>query len=112
MIELKNPIKMSKIEKKMNPPIPLVMGIIIQFDGEWNLLSVSLGIRILILNSIGKKIILDSHSFMKDEEAIDWREGFQYFHWTRGTSSRRGQRGLPRGRSLCVFFRRRMRRIM
>ncbi len=22
---------------------------------------------------------------MKDEEAIDWRERFQYFHWTRGT---------------------------
>jgi hypothetical protein len=63
-----------------------------------------LGIRILILNSIGEKIILDSHWFMKDEEAIDWREGFQYFHWTRGTSSRRGQGGLPRRRSLCGFF--------
>ncbi len=31
-------------------------------------------------------------------------EGFQYFHWTRGTSSRRGQGGLPRKRSLCGFF--------
>jgi hypothetical protein len=39
--------------------------------GEWNLLNVSLGIRIFILNSIGKKIILDSHWFMKDEEVID-----------------------------------------
>jgi hypothetical protein len=27
---------------------------------------------------------------MNDEEAIDWREGFQDFHWTRRTSSRRG----------------------
>jgi hypothetical protein len=27
-----------------------------------------------MLNSIGEKIILDSHWFMKDEEAIDWRE--------------------------------------
>jgi hypothetical protein len=35
-----------------------------------------LGIRILILNYIGGKIILDSHWFMKDEEAIDWGEGF------------------------------------
>jgi hypothetical protein len=26
---------------------------------------------------------------MKDEEAIDWREGFQNFHWIRRTSSRR-----------------------
>jgi hypothetical protein len=32
MMELKNPIKISKIEKRMNPPIPLVIGIIIQFD--------------------------------------------------------------------------------
>jgi hypothetical protein len=25
---------------------------------------------------MGEQIILDSHWFMKDEEAIDWREGF------------------------------------
>jgi hypothetical protein len=79
--------------------------------GEWNLLSVSLGIRIIILNSIGEKIILDFHWFMKDEEAIDWREGFQYFHWTRGTSLRRGQRGLPRKRNVCAFFGTRRRRM-
>jgi hypothetical protein len=72
---------------------------------EWNLLSVSLGITILILNFIGEKIILDFHWFMKDEEVIGWREGFQYFHWTRGTSSRRGQGGLPRRKSLYFFFR-------
>ncbi len=36
----------------------------------------SLGIRILILISIGEKVILDSHWFMKDEGAIDWEEGF------------------------------------
>jgi hypothetical protein len=28
MIELNNPMKMSKIGKMMNPPIPLVIGII------------------------------------------------------------------------------------
>jgi hypothetical protein len=27
---------------------------------------------------------------LEDEEAIDWREGFWNFHWTRGTSSRKG----------------------
>ncbi len=32
MMELKNPIKMSKIGKRMNPSIPLVMRIIILFD--------------------------------------------------------------------------------
>jgi hypothetical protein len=79
--------------------------------GKWNLLSVSLGIKIFILNSIGEKIILDSHWFMKDDEAIDWREGFQYFHWTRGISLRKGQGGLPRRRSVCVFFRKRRRRM-
>jgi hypothetical protein len=42
----------------------------------WNTFSVSLGIRILIINSIGRQIILDSHWFLKDEEAMDWREGF------------------------------------
>jgi hypothetical protein len=44
--------------------------------GEWNIPCVSLGIRIFILISIGEKTILDSHWFMKDEGAIDWREGF------------------------------------
>jgi len=32
MMEFKNPIKMFKIGKKMSPPIPLVMRIIILFD--------------------------------------------------------------------------------
>jgi hypothetical protein len=32
MMELKNPIKMSKIGKRMSPPILLVMRIIILFD--------------------------------------------------------------------------------
>jgi hypothetical protein len=32
MMGLNNPIKMSKIGKRMNPPIPLVMRIIILFD--------------------------------------------------------------------------------
>jgi hypothetical protein len=72
--------------------------------GEWNLLRVSLGIRILILNSIGEIIILDSHWFMKDEETIDWREGFPNFHWTRRTSSRKGHGGLPKGEGSILCF--------
>jgi hypothetical protein len=44
--------------------------------GGWNPFSVSLGIRIFILNSIGGQIILDSHWFLKAEEAMDWRERF------------------------------------
>jgi hypothetical protein len=44
--------------------------------GGWNPLSVSLGTRILILNSIGEQIIFDFHWFMKDEEATDLKEGF------------------------------------
>jgi len=56
---------------------------------------VSLGPKILILKSIGGQIILNCHWFLKDEEAIDWRGGFQSFHWTRGTSSRKGHGSLP-----------------
>jgi hypothetical protein len=43
---------------------------------------------------------------MKDEETIDWREGFpQFFHWTRRTSSRRGHGKLrERGILFFVFF--------
>jgi hypothetical protein len=65
-----------------------------------------LGIRILIQDSIGEKIILDSHWFMKDEKAIDWREGFPNFHWTRRTSSRRHHERLTKRGSgiLCVFL--------
>jgi hypothetical protein len=43
---------------------------------RWNPFNVSLGIIILIPNSIRGQIILNSHWFMKDEEAIDWREEF------------------------------------
>jgi hypothetical protein len=41
---------------------------------------------------------------MKDEGAIDWREGFPNFHWTRRTSSRRGHGGLPRTEEYLVFW--------
>jgi hypothetical protein len=33
---------------------------------------------------------------MNNEVAIDWREGFQNFHWTRRASSRRGLEGVPK----------------
>jgi len=40
---------------------------------------------------------------LKDEEAIDWRGRFQSFHWTRGTSLKRGHGGLPRKKGVfCV----------
>jgi hypothetical protein len=44
--------------------------------GGWNPFSVSLGNIIIILNFIGGQIILYSHWFLKDEEAMDWRERF------------------------------------
>ncbi len=49
----------------------------------------SLSPRILILKSIGGQINLNSRWLLKHEEAIDWRRGFQSFHWARGTSSRK-----------------------
>jgi len=49
---------------------------------------------------------------MKDEEAIDWREGFQKFHWIRRTSSRRGHGGLPREEGVsCVWGRKKRRSV-
>jgi hypothetical protein len=72
-----------------------------------------LGIRIFILNSIKEKIIIDFHWFMNDEEAVDWREGFPNFHWTRKTSSRRGHGRLTKrgDHILCVFFRGKRKRM-
>jgi hypothetical protein len=61
MIELKNPIKMSNIGKKMSSSIPLVMKIIILFDWGVEPLNLSLGTRILILNSIEGEIIFNFH---------------------------------------------------
>jgi hypothetical protein len=70
---------------------------------EDGIFFVSLGPRILILKSIGGQIILNSHWLLKDGGAIDWREGFRNFHWTRGTSSRKGHGGLPKEKGVsCV----------
>jgi hypothetical protein len=55
----------------MNPPIPLVMMIVILFDWRMEFLCVSSGPRIFILKSIRRQIILNSHWLLKDEEAID-----------------------------------------
>jgi hypothetical protein len=48
---------------------------------------------------------------MEDEEAIDWRKRFPTFHWTRRTSSRRGDRRFTKMRDIvCGFLCRRRRR--
>jgi hypothetical protein len=44
--------------------------------GGWNLISVSLGTKILILKSIGGQVILNSCWYLEDEKAMDWRGGF------------------------------------
>jgi hypothetical protein len=41
---------------------------------------------------------------MKDEETIDWREGFLNFHWTKRTSSKRVHGGLPKGEGSILRF--------
>ncbi len=74
--------------------------------GGWNIFYVSLGPRILILKSIGGQIIVNSCWLLKDEGAIDWREGFRNFHWTRETSSRKGHGGLPKERGVSCVGRR------
>ncbi len=84
----------------MSPLIPLVMRIVILFDWRMEYFCVSLGPKIFILKSIRGQIILNSHWLLKDEEAIDWREGFRNFHWARGTSSRKGHGGLPKEKKI------------
>jgi hypothetical protein len=93
---------MSKIKGRMNPPIPLVMKIVILFDWRMECFCVSLGPRILILNSIGWQFILNYHWLLKDEEAIDWSKGFRSFHWTRGTSSKKVME-VYQGRGYLVY---------
>jgi hypothetical protein len=44
--------------------------------GGWNLITVSLGTKILILKSIGGQVILNSCWYLEDEKAMDWRGGF------------------------------------
>jgi hypothetical protein len=49
---------------------------------------------------------------MKHEGAIDWRENFSNFHWTRKASSRRGLEGVPRmERSILCFGEKKRRRM-
>jgi hypothetical protein len=43
MMEFKDPIKLSKIGKRMSPPIPLVMRITILFDWRMELFSWFIG---------------------------------------------------------------------
>jgi hypothetical protein len=90
----------------MKPPIPLVMRIVILFDWKMEFFCVSLGPRILILKSIRGKIILNSHWLLKDEEAIDWREGFRNLKGSRGTSSRKVKEAYQ-GRGVCCVEERR-----
>jgi hypothetical protein len=97
-IKLKNLIKISKIRGSMNPPIPLVMRIVILFDWRMEFFCVSLG------PTIRGKTIINSHWLLKDEEVIDWRERFGSLKGSRETSSRKvkevyqGERSMLCGR--------------
>jgi hypothetical protein len=79
-IKLKNLIKISKIKGRMSPPITLVMKIVILFDWRMEYFLCLIGPKNFILKSIGGQIIFNSHWLLKDEEAIDWKGGFQSFH--------------------------------
>jgi len=70
----------------------------------WNLLRVSLGIIIIILKSIGRQIILNSHWFLKDEEAMDWREGFPQLPLDKITSLRKGLEKLGEKEFMGILF--------
>jgi hypothetical protein len=85
------------------------MKIIILFDGRWNPLNVSLSTRILILSSIGGQNIMDSHWFLKDKKAMDWKEGFSQLPWDKENKFKEGSwkaggRGVFGGLLLVWFF--------
>jgi len=46
--------------------------------------------RILILKSIGGHIILNSHWFLEDEEAIDWKGRILKLPWDKGNKLKEG----------------------
>jgi hypothetical protein len=103
-IKLKNLIKISKIRERMNPPIPLVMRIIIIFDWRMEFCIISLGIKNFIQKSIGGQIILNSHWFLKDEEAMNWKGRFLQLPWDKVESRRRGLENLGGEEFLVTSF--------
>ncbi len=104
MMEFKDPIKMSKIRERMNPPFHWSWGLSSYLIGEWNFPRVSLGIRILILISIREK----NHSqFSLVHEGwgghwLVWR--ISNFHWTRKQAQGGVLEGYQRGRMYLVFW--------
>jgi hypothetical protein len=58
--------------------------------GGWNPLSVSLGTKNFIVKSIEGQIILNSHWFLKDEKAMDWRGGFPQLPWDKENKLKMG----------------------
>ncbi len=96
-------IKISKIRGRLDPPIPLVMRIVILFDWRMKYL----------LCSIGPKDSHPNFNWMAIHSQIligPWRmrrpligaKGFQSFHWTRGTSSRKVMEAYQAGMH-CVY---------
>ncbi len=88
----------------MNPPIPLVMRIIIIFDWRMEFCIISLGIKNFIQKSIGGQIILNSHWFLKDEEAMNWKGRFLQLPWDKVESRRRGLENLGGEEFLVTSF--------
>jgi hypothetical protein len=79
------------------------LGLSSNLIGEWNHPNVSLGIRILILNSIREKIIFDSHWFMKDEKANIGRKDFNT-SIRQGEQAQGGVKEAYQERGVHVFF--------
>jgi hypothetical protein len=86
----------------MNPSIPLVMRIVILFDWKTEYFLCLIRPKNSHPKSIGGQIILNSHWLLKDEEAIDWREGFRSLKRSRGTSSRKVKEAYQGGGVSCV----------
>jgi hypothetical protein len=69
-IKLKNLIKISKIRGRMNPPIPLVMRIVILFDWRMECFLCLIGLKNFHPKINWRVNILNFHWLLKDEEAM------------------------------------------
>jgi len=73
--------------------------------GGWKPFSVSLSIRILIINFIGRSNYFPFPLVLKDEEAIDWKEGFSTTSKDKGNKLKEGSwEALGWGKSFYFVF--------
>ncbi len=95
---------MSKIKGRLDPPIPLVMRIVILFDWRMEYLLCFIGPKDSHLNfnwmAIHSQIFIGPWRMRRP---LVGAKGFRSFHWTRGTRSRKVMEACQRGDFGCMW---------